>query len=75
MKFIDKNKEFLGLLISQNPIIKKRLEELQDYLKVEMSNHIDHMESSSNSDKPFTTIHFDHYIRFAKKVHHFSSLI
>ncbi|KAG1736620.1 uncharacterized protein EDB91DRAFT_1083291 [Suillus paluster] len=66
IKFIDKNKKFLGLLIPQNHIIKKRLEALQNYLKVEMPNHMDHMESS---DKPFTTIHFDHYIRFAEKAH------
>ncbi|KAG2039337.1 hypothetical protein BDR03DRAFT_1008971 [Suillus americanus] len=66
IKFINKNKEFLGLLTSQNPIIKKRLEALQDYLKVEMLNHMNRVESS---DKPFTTIHFDHYIRFAEKGH------
>ncbi|KAG1816277.1 hypothetical protein EV424DRAFT_1540801 [Suillus variegatus] len=28
IKFVDKNKEFLGLLISQNPLIERRLEKL-----------------------------------------------
>ncbi|KAG1861369.1 hypothetical protein C8R48DRAFT_774117 [Suillus tomentosus] len=51
----------------QNPLIKRRLEEFQDCLKVEMPNHMDHIESSSELDKPFATIHFDYYIRFAEK--------
>lgn len=75
IKFVDKNKELLGLLISQNPIIKTRLQELQDYLEVEMPNHMNHVESSANSDKPFTTIHFDYYFRFGEKVSYLSLLV
>lgn len=63
IKFVDKNKELLGLLISWDPIIKTRLQKRQHYLEVKMLNYMNLVESSANSDKPFTTIHFDYYFR------------
>lgn len=33
-----------------------------------MPTYMDDVEEASDSDRPFATIHFDHFIRYAEKV-------
>ena len=73
VKFVDKDGNLLGLLISQtSPIINDRLKQLQDYLKLEMPSHMVPIDSSLNSGGTFPTMHFDYFTRYGEQVYTFS---
>ncbi|KAG2355760.1 hypothetical protein BDR07DRAFT_1381281 [Suillus spraguei] len=68
VKFVDKDRTFLGLWISQtSPIINDRLQQLQDYLHVEMPSQMIPIDSSLNPGGTFTTMHFDYFTRYGEQ--------
>ncbi|KAG2357522.1 hypothetical protein BDR07DRAFT_1380057 [Suillus spraguei] len=68
VKFVDKDGKFLGLWISQtSPIINDRLQQLQDYLHVEMPSQMIPIDSSLNPGGTFTTMHFGYFTRYGEQ--------